>query len=63
MTAIVEGESTSARRPEEPIESADKRRWDRPRIIAREPLEAVASVCSTVGKQNPGTCPSGPLSS
>ncbi len=42
-----------------------KRRWERPRILSREPLEAVAAVCapSPPAKGNPGFCPSGPISS
>ncbi len=40
-------------------------RWERPRILSREPLEAVAAVCSPAGvaKGNPGLCPQGPISS
>jgi hypothetical protein len=42
-----------------------KRRWEQPRILSREPLEAVAAVCapSPPAKGNPGLCPSGPISS
>ncbi|HEY3571631.1 MAG TPA: hypothetical protein VGP73_27135 [Thermoanaerobaculia bacterium] len=42
-----------------------KRPWERPRILSREPLEAVAAVCapSPPAKGNPGLCPSGPISS
>ena len=42
-----------------------KRAWARPRILSREPLEAVAAVCapSPPSKGNPGLCPSGPISS
>ena len=36
--------------------------WETPRILTREPLEAVAAVC-TLGKANPGQCPAGPISS
>jgi hypothetical protein len=41
------------------------RPYERPRILSREPLEAVAAVCSPPGiaKGNPGVCPSGPISS
>ena len=41
------------------------RRWERPRILSREPLEAVAAVCAPTGvaKGNPGLCPQGPISS
>ncbi len=39
--------------------------YERPRILSREPLEAVAAVCAPAGvaKGNPGLCPSGPISS
>ena len=39
--------------------------YESPTILYREPLEAVAAVCSPVGpaKQNPGMCPEGPISS
>jgi hypothetical protein len=39
--------------------------WQRPRILSREPLEAIATVCapSPPAKGNPGTCPEGPISS
>ncbi len=42
-----------------------RRPYERPRILSREPLEAVAAVCSPAGvaKSNPGLCPSGPISS
>jgi hypothetical protein len=42
-----------------------KRRYERPRILSREPLEAVAAVCAPTppAKGNPGMCPSGPISS
>jgi hypothetical protein len=42
-----------------------KRAWEKPRILSREPLEAVAAVCapSPPSKGNPGLCPSGPISS
>jgi hypothetical protein len=41
------------------------RRYERPRILSRESLEAVAAVCapSPPAKSNPGVCPSGPISS
>jgi hypothetical protein len=46
-------------------ETALSRPYERPRILSREPLEAVAAVCSPPGvaKGNPGVCPSGPISS
>jgi hypothetical protein len=45
--------------------SSVRRAYERPRILSREPLEAVAAVCSPAGvaKSNPGLCPSGPISS
>jgi hypothetical protein len=47
-------EAGPARRPYEP-----------PRILYREPLEAMAAVCapSPPAKGNPGFCPQGPISS
>ena len=43
----------------------EKPRWIAPRVLSREPLEAVAAVCapSPPAKSNPGLCPSGPISS
>jgi len=54
--------------PQTPARAAGapaKRPWERPRILSREPLEAVAAVCapSPPAKGNPGLCPSGPISS
>jgi hypothetical protein len=45
--------------------TAGRRPYERPRILSREVLEAVAAVCAPVGvaKGNPGLCPSGPISS
>lgn len=42
-----------------------KRRYEAPRILYREPLEAMAAVCapSPPAKSNPGFCPQGPISS
>jgi hypothetical protein len=36
-----------------------------PKIVSREPLEAMAAVCSPKGiaKNNPGICPKGPINS
>jgi len=44
---------------------AERPRWEAPRILSREPLEAVAAVCAPAppAKANPGLCPSGPISS
>lgn len=46
-------------------ETSSKRPYERPRILSREPLEAVAAVCAPAppAKGNPGACPSGPISS
>jgi hypothetical protein len=45
--------------------AATRRPYERPRILSREVLEAVAAVCAPAGvaKGNPGLCPSGPISS
>jgi hypothetical protein len=45
--------------------SPPKRCYERPRILSREPLEAVAAVCAPAppAKANEGMCPSGPISS
>ena len=42
-----------------------KRRYEAPRILYREPLEAMAAVCAPAppAKSNPGFCPQGPISS
>lgn len=42
-----------------------KRRYERPRILHREPLEAMAAICAPrpPAKGNPGFCPQGPISS
>lgn len=44
---------------------SDKRPYERPRILHREPLEAMAAVCAPrpPAKGNPGFCPQGPISS
>lgn len=42
-----------------------KKRYEAPRILSRESLEAQASVCapSPPAKSNPGFCPRGPINS
>jgi hypothetical protein len=42
-----------------------RRPYTAPRIVHREPLEAIAAVCSPAppAKNNPGFCPMGPISS
>jgi hypothetical protein len=42
--------------------AAAKRRYEKPRILAREQLEALASVC-TPGKSNFAQCGAGPINS
>jgi hypothetical protein len=44
---------------------AARRSYAPPRILYREPLEAMAAVCAPVppAKGNPGFCASGPISS
>lgn len=45
--------------------STKKKAYERPQVIYRAPLEAMAAVCapSPPSKSNPGLCPSGPISS
>jgi hypothetical protein len=42
-----------------------RRAYAPPRILHREPLEAIAAVCAPAppAKTNPGFCPMGPISS
>ena len=60
-----EGRSRTAMTSDDkPAASAPpKKPYEPPRIVSREPLEAVAAVCSPPGKANPGACPTGPISS
>jgi len=46
-------------------EPPGRRPYEPPRILWREPLEAMAAVCapSPPAKGNPGFCPQGPISS
>jgi hypothetical protein len=46
-------------------EPAPKRPYEAPRVLSREPLEAVAAVCAPAppAKANPFVCPQGPISS
>ena len=55
---------------EHPAEAASKQKKSRkpyepPRIVSREPLEAMAAVCSPrpPAKSNAGFCPRGPINS
>lgn len=51
----------------EAANSEERRRkpYSAPRILSREPLEAMAAVCTPrgVAKANVGTCPRGPINS
>jgi hypothetical protein len=51
--------------PSSRAEPRSRRRYEAPRILYREPLEAMAAVCapSPPAKNNPGFCPQGPISS
>lgn len=42
-----------------------RRKYERPRILSREPLEVMAAVCAPrpPAKTNPGFCPQGPVNS
>lgn len=47
-------------------EPAKKRKpYTPPRILSREPIEAMAAVCAPTppAKSNPGLCPRGPINS
>jgi hypothetical protein len=50
--------------PETP-ESIERRPYQPPRILFREPLEAMAAICTPhpPAKANKGVCPMGPISS
>lgn len=49
----------------EETESIEREPYEPPRIVYREPLEAVATACGTetTSKGNFGACPLGPISS
>jgi hypothetical protein len=48
-----------------PESGTARKAYEKPQIIYRAPLEAMASVCapSPPSKSNPGLCPQGPISS
>jgi hypothetical protein len=48
-----------------PEEIVKRRPYERPRILSREPLEAVAAICAPAppSKNNFGACPQGPIAS
>jgi len=50
---------------EAPSEGSGREPYEPPRIVYREPLEAVATVCtpSPPAKGSPSACPTGPISS
>jgi hypothetical protein len=50
---------------DDPAAPEPRRPYERPRILSRESLEAVAAVCAPAppAKANPGLCPGGPISS
>lgn len=50
---------------DDPRSLVSRRRYEAPRILYREPLEAMAAVCSPSppAKGNVGFCPQGPISS
>ena len=47
------------------VRAAGRRPYQAPRILFREPLEAMAAICSPhpPAKQDKGHCPMGPISS
>jgi hypothetical protein len=49
----------------EVVEPPGRKPYSAPRIVSREPLEAMAAVCSPhpPSKANPGFCPIGPINS
>lgn len=52
-----EGSTDEAKKKRKPYEA--------PRIVSREPLEAMAALCAPhpPAKSNPGLCPRGPINS
>lgn len=45
-------------------QSDEKKAYEAPAILSREPLEAIAADClGSGGKSNSGACPSGPINS
>jgi hypothetical protein len=59
------GDEAKAAEDRAPQKSVEKKSYEKPRIVYRAPLEAMAVVCapSPPSKSNPGVCPSGPISS
>ena len=54
-----EDEKTAA--PE--TRESTKKRYEAPKILYKEELEAMAAVCNPPGKGDPAACPMGPISS
>ena len=45
-------------------EQSERKAYEKPQIVYREPLEAVATACGAPpAKGDPGSCPIGPISS
>jgi hypothetical protein len=47
------------------VEKPKRKPYAPPRIVSREPLEAMAAICAPhpPAKGNPGLCPRGPINS
>lgn len=72
MQELNEREAMSAKQPlpndpgpRSPASATPRRPYQPPRILFREPLEAMAAICSPhpPAKANKGLCPMGPISS
>lgn len=59
----MDSKNTTAERREATEGQREKKPYRPPEILYREPLEAMAAVCTPPGKNDPGMCPSGPISS
>lgn len=57
--------STEERNTTQPDSREEKKPYEKPQVIYRAPLEAMAAVCapSPPAKSSPGLCPQGPISS
>ncbi len=53
------------RLPRSENEQAERKSYTPPRILSREPLEAMAAICRPTppSKANAGACPHGPINS
>lgn len=63
--AVAEFLAAAAPTPSEAPATPERRPYEPPRILFREPLEAMASICTPhpPAKANKGLCPMGPISS